>query len=504
MRNCFSISFLLLVLSACTEAFLEIEPHNGTTDEFYYKTEDHANAALVSAYDPLHWPEFYGVWYWMLLDGASDDALTENADFDNFNSFSPDNTTIQGLWNILYMGVFRCNIVLEKVPSIHMDETRKNRILAEAHFLRALYDWHIVTNFGEAPLVNRILNAVETSQPKNSKTEFWHQIESDLRLAIPLLPEKSDYDTSMIGHATRGAALTLLGKSYLYQERWAEARTQFELVISSGEYQLQQPASTDSADVYNAWLSLFSYVPIQNYGGENNCESIFEIQCNTFISGFSGGAYLGWGNAGTLRDIFINSKLTGYNNIVPSQSFVDEFEPGDLRKRGSVWLTGDTLDFRPGTQLYKVPFDPVKQAVRTGYNIKKTVYPIWYNPSAAPSPNNWRIFRYTDVLLMYAECLNWTGGDPLHWINLVRARVGLGPTALSMPQALIHERRVELGFEIQRFHDLIRWSSPTINWVNVSDFIPDFQKNKHEYLPIPQKEIDLAGGILIQNPAYTK
>jgi hypothetical protein len=506
MKKILFILLSFLLLAACTEAFLEIQPHNNPTDENYYKTKEHALAALTSAYDPLHWSEFYGVYYWMFFDGASDDAETENPAFDNLQAFSPANPRVQDLWTILYRGIFRCNLVLEKVPDISMDDELKQRILAEAFFLRAFYNWHIVTTFGDAPLVNRVLQANETSQPKVSGNLIWKQVEEDLLIAIPKLPLRSEYDTANLGRATRGAAQTLLAKAYLYQERWSDARQLLDSVIQSNEYSLLEPFTYDSSNIYNCWLSLFSPVPIEGYGGENNAESIFEIQCNEYIAGFGGGPWLGWGNAGTQRDIFINSEQLGigYDNLVPSENFVNEFESGDLRKHASVWLNGDILDFRPGTRFYMKTYDSERDAPQTGYNVKKTVYPIWYRPSDATSPNNFRVFRYADALLMYAECLHWTGGDPYFWINKVRARAGLPPSSLPMDkgQALIHERRCELGFEAQRFHDLVRWNSPTIGWVNVSDYIPGFQKNKNELIPIPQDEIDISNGILKQNPAY--
>lgn len=500
------ISALLLMFTGCTESFLEVQPKNNPTDKSYYKNGEQALAALTSAYEPARWPEFYGVYYWMFYDGASDDAETENPNFDNLLAFNPNFERVQDVWNIFYRGIFRCNLVLENVPPIQMNESLKRRILAEAYFLRAFYNYHIVITFGDAPLVNHTLQAEESSQPKVSKDLIWAQIEEDLLKAIPDLPLKSQYDTADMGRATKGAAQTLLGKSYLDQERWQEAKRQFEAVITSDEYFLQEPVVMDSANIYDCWLSLFSPVPLNGYGGENNSESIFEIQCNEFILGFPGGPYLGWGNAGTLRDIYINSEPLGigYDNLLPSLSFVHEFEAGDLRKRGSVWLDGDTLDFRPGTRLFHKTYNSKIAAPKTGFNVKKTVYPIWYKPSDAPSPNNFRVFRYADLLLMYAECLYWTGGDPYPWINKVRARVGLPPSTLPMDhgQALIHERRVELGFEVQRFHDLVRWSSSSIGWINVNDYIPAFIKGKHEYLPLPQKEIDISGGKLKQNPAY--
>ncbi len=502
MKNSIILLIVIItILPCCSEDFLNVVPRNTPTDGTYYQNESHAMASLTSCYDPITWPEFYGVWYLMTMDGASDDCLTEDPRFDRL-AFTPDDPTVQDLYNIFYMGVARCNLFLQEIPGIPVSGRTKPRIIAEARFLRAFYYWHIVTTFGEAPLVTRVLSAEELKQPESPKEELWDQIEKDLLYAIEVLPEKSEYFARDMGRATRGAALSLLGKSHVYQERWEEARDLFTSLIASGEYELIQPIQKDSTHIYDAWISIFTPSPYKGYGGENNAESIFEIQFNSFIAGFPGGPYLGWGNAGTNRDVYLNSEPLGlgYDNLLPDQDFTEEFEPGDYRLTASVWRDGDTLDFRPGTRLYNQVFIAKRHAPRSGYTIKKTVYPIWYNFEA--SPNNWCVIRYADILLLYAECLYHLDEDPYPWINTVRARAGLPETTLPMPEALIHERRVELGFEGHRFRDLVRWSSPTIGWIEVEDHIPYFEKGKHEVLPIPQFEIDLSDGILEQNPGY--
>ncbi len=492
---------IMLVLSFCSEDFLEVTPQNYPTDGSYYLTEEHAVSALTSAYDPLTWPEFYGAFYYLIIDGASDDCKAENPKFDDF-TYNLDDEDIKQLYNSYYRGVSRCNIVLEKVPGIRMNLDLRKNILAEAKFLRALYNWHIVVTFGEAPLVNRVLSADELKQPKDSTADFWEQIETDLTEAAEILPLKSEYDAADAGRATKGAAQALLGKSCLYQEKWEEAAALFEEVINSGEYALVTAPNQDSIDYYHAYLSVFTSEPYYGTGGENNSESVFEIQFNKFIAGFQGAPLVGWGNAGTLRDLYLNSEplSLGWDKLVPSPDFVGEFEPGDIRKYASVWSNGEIVDYRPGTRLYLYRFNAKTDAPLTGYNIKKTVFPVVYEYLV--SPNNWLMIRYADMLLMYAEALYHLGEDPYPYINMVRQRVGLPPATLEMPEALIHERRVELGFEAHRFRDLVRWSSETIGWVSPDEHIPGFIPGKHEYFALPQFEVDISQGILRQNPNY--
>lgn len=539
MKNKILISIILLISFSCTKEFLEVTPKNSLSEGNYYTNQDQALAAITSAYDVLTWSEFYGVDYTILLEGAGDDCITENSLYKEM-TYQTDNSSISNVYEIIYMGIFRCNQVLKEVPDITMDEELKSRIIGEAQYLRALYNWHIVTFWGEAPLITQVLSLEDqTMQSKNSIAEFWTQIETDLlgsdsiEGAIALLPES--YDDSNIGRATKGAAIGLLGKCYLYQEKWQLATDMFNQVIEAdlggngiGNYRLNEYVDEnyrDSAGFHDAYLSTFLETPFagQNIedarpsiGGENSNESLFEIQYNNFSAFSPGGMWLGWGNAGSFRSLYFGASNWGaYRNICPSESFVNEFEDGDPRKKASVFSNGDILDYREGTQYYMVPFDYATSGSYSQWIFKKTIYPIWYQANV--SPYNYPLMRYADVLLMNAEAQIHLGNEnaAAQLINRVRQRVGAPLTIPlvedlirnnseinNMADALMHERRVEFGFETHRLRDLIRWSSPTINWTNVTDYNNFFQKGKHEYFPIPQYEIDLSDGKLIQNPNW--
>ena len=205
---------------------------------------------------------------------------------------------------------------------------------------------------------------------------------------------------------------------------------------------------------------------------------------------------------------------------MPTQDFVSEFEsPGpaglqyDVRKYASVWQKGEICDLREDRDLYMVPFDPAVMALHTGYIIKKTIFPIHYDNQNIDFPNNWRILRYADILLLYAEALangatSSTGETPVSLLNRIRSRVGMGDVTELMNkygwdirQAIMHERRVEMGFEIQRFLDLVRWTQS--GWItDITQYMPNFTPGRNEVFPIPQREISLNDGLLEQNPGY--
>ncbi|MEN8202754.1 MAG: RagB/SusD family nutrient uptake outer membrane protein [Bacteroidota bacterium] len=533
-------ALLLLSAAGCTTDWLDVTPDDSLQESVFYKTEEHAVMAVTSVYELLHSPSLYGKDYFILLDIASDDCVGENpgTPYDNF-TFQNTDERIENIYVHALRGIFRANLALERIPPIEMDEVLKKRLIAECKVLRAHFNWILVTTYGKAQLVNKVLLTSELKQPGvNNIMEFYDQMEIDLMEAIPDLPES--YDDMNTGRVTIGAAMGLLGKSYIYRASydanpaenwWQKAAVQFEALIESDRYSLIQPLSTDSTGYFNAYMSVFTEQPYPNgyggvtasQGGENNSESLFEVQ---FSSHTLWNPYLHWGATTSHRAQILNSNgfASGWRNMVPTQDFLNEFEsPGpdgqdfDIRKYASVWQRGEICDLReenvepPG--LYMVPFEPSTMALHTGYIIKKTVFPIHYDNQNIDFPNNWRILRYADVLLLYAEALangatSSLGATPVSLLNQIRSRVGMGDVedlmtrnGWDIQQAIMHERRVEMGFEIQRFLDLVRWSKS--GWIDdITQHMEDFTPNRNEVFPIPQREISLNDGLLKQNPGY--
>lgn len=535
-RQCLQLCLLALLLSACTTEWLNVSPDDALQEDIFYKTEEHAVMAVTSTYELLHSPALYGRDYYILLDIASDDCVGENPGmpYDNFTFLNTD-SRIEEIYIQALRGVFRANLAMEKIPPIEMNEELKSRLIAECKVLRAHFDWILVTAFGKAQLVNKVLLTSELKQPGvENIMEFYDQIESDLMDAIPLLP--NSYDDTDVGRVTRGAAIGMLGKSYLYracydenptENYWQKAADQFEILIKEGNYALIQALSQDSTGYFNAYMSAFTESPYPDgyggvntaQGGENNTESLFEVQ---FSSHTLWNPYLHWGATTSHRAQVLNSNgfASGWRNMVPTQDFLNEFEsPGpagldyDIRKYASVWQNGEICDLREDRELYMFPFTPSSMALHTGYIIKKTIFPIHYDNQNIDFPNNWRILRYSEILLMYAEALvngatSSIGETPVSLVNQIRSRVGMGSVEDMMAnkgwdirQAIMHEKRVEMGFEIQRFLDLVRWAES--GWIiNITNYMPDFTPGKNEVFPIPQREISLNDGLLKQNPGY--
>jgi len=525
-----------IIFFGCTDEWLEISPDDKLQEDLFYKTEEHAVMSVTSVYELLHSPSLYGRDYFIMLDISSDDCVGENPGmpFDDFTFLTVD-SRIESIYVHALRGVFRANLAMEKIPGIEMNEELKKRLIAECKVLRAHFNWILVTTYGRAQLINRVLLTSELKQPGvDDIMEFYDQIEKDLLEAIPDLPES--YEDVDVGRVTKGAAIGWLGKTYIYracydespsENYWQKAAEQFEWVINSGNYGLIQPLSQDSAGFFNAYMSVFTQLPYPDgyggvttiQGGENNKESLFEVQ---FSSHTLWNPYLHWGATTSHRAQVLNSNgfASGWRNMVPTQDFLNEFESSgpdglgfDVRKYASVWQRGEICDLREDRDLFMFPFDPSTMALHTGYTIKKTIFPIHYDGQNIDFPNNWRILRYADVLLLYAEAMangasSALGETPESLVNQIRSRVGMGDVQDLMTQrgwdirqAIMHERRVEMGFEIQRFIDLVRWSKS--GWiVDITRYMPDFTPKKNEVYPIPQREIDLNDGLLRQNPGY--
>lgn len=486
--------FLCLSLSACQKEFLEKKPLVGITEENFYRTEADAVAAVNAAYATLQFqlsPAGHFRWFWG--DIMSDDAIKGGSGDNDVNvllqleTFKGQANTdlLESEWGANYEGIYRANVVLEKVPPIVMDEALKARILGEARFIRAWNFYNLVTMFGGVPLADHVLAPSEYNLPRASADEVWNLVEQDLLEASRVLWRRSEYPAEDLGRITQGAAQALLVKTYLWRQKWAEAKALAETIVQSGEYQLV----ADYADIFPEY-------------GENNSESVFEIQ----YMNASGG---NWGknnaNEGSFTNVFQRARgqFAGYGFNIPTQDFVDEFfKEGfeDPRLKSTVFRIGEPMGDRGVFTIEATGGAPYAYYPKKYFNNKSEDAPF-----GDPNPNggsNDRVIRYADVLLMHAEAA-WHVGDEnaaRASLNLVRARVDI-PAVTASGQALLdaiyRERRLELGLEAHRFFDLVR-TGRAVPVLGPLGFVGGI----HELFPIPQSQIQATNGALVQNPGY--
>ncbi len=526
------IFILALVISlfsaSCSEDVLNVENPNAITQYSYYKTLDHANQAIVACYDALKGNGLYGLRLPFVSIALGDFGVFEKPIYEDF-IYTPDDEDIKFIWGYAYRGVAKCNLALEKIPQIQdpaLTDELRSRLLAEARFLRAMYNFILHTRFNEPPLITSVITDMQAEFGNSTWDEYLTQIEKDLLGyddggkhipgAIEVLPVT--YDDANIGRATKGAAMFLLAKTYLYHEQWDKAKEYLQKIIDLNVYGLMQAQGTDSTDYIDAFLCNSSSVDLtykgRTYKAENNKESIFSIE---FAAGdFVRNNYLpGWMIDGSVYNAY--NGINGWKNTSCSVAYANEFEKTpdhvsgikyDPRKYGTIYVPGDTITNDKTSKNY-VPFDPdihLLSNIRTGYGIKKYLYPL-HEGTAAPfnSPNDWRLFRYSEVLLMLAEVeYHINGSTPLALdaINQVRERAGLDPLTVVTPMAIAHERAVEFGFEGERYWDLVRWERVGGDWPQPTDYLPHYTVGRDEFFPIPTGEVTKMHGKLNQNPGW--
>lgn len=489
---------MLLLINSCDTNDLELTNGNAISTSTFPATKAELESAMNGTYSPLQSQGLYGRYLTYMLDYmAGDEAYVgptrgtpDLRDFLEY-TFTANNNDIYLYWKNAYNGISRCNFILDKSDKINalsnaeVPQIDKDNFIGQAKFLRAFYYFLLVERFGDIPLYTTT-NVEPSGLPKSPKTDVYALIISDLQDASTKLKSKS---TAEAGRATKGAADALLGKVYLYQQDYANAKTAFDNVINSGEYTL-------TTDYYDNFSNV----------NENNTESVFEVQFA--YSGGGAWAYADWGGQdnGDSETSFKSIEyggLGGFHNNDPSHSLVNEYETGDPRKDANFYFTGDTWS---GGVV-----GAINPAAAPAYWRK---YQKSFNQGTdggGLSDINHRVIRYADVLLMAAEVENQLGNIPvaISLMNQVRTRATMpmyGSVAMNTTYpvttqaevftAIMHERRVELAGEQVRFTDLLRWG--------MASTIPGFQVGKHELFPIPQTEFDTNANLSIadQNPGY--
>jgi hypothetical protein len=465
----------------CSDEFVTKEFKNGVVDENFFKNATHAEQALTAVYDIISEKGMYREAINMFGDCPSDDIneLTgDNGDYGtHFKAASdfrwtPDNNFSVARWYDGYKGIFRANILLEKLPDIDMDASLAARFAGEAKFLRALFYFNLVVAFGDVPFVTSVLTRDEYSQlARTDKSIIYAQMEQDLRDAAAVLPVAAG---DPVGRATKGAANGLLSRIYLYQNKWQDAAGAAKQVIDQGTYDL---------------VSSEDYVKIFNGQMENSVESIMEFQAVGLAPGF-------WANSENFYSIMW-SPLVGWANwFSPSPGSYQQFEAGDIRRKASVLVVNadppDSIDVDGDGIQDHFPSGSMNTNYFNGANVRKWL-PEGKNMSVADNFDvNFHIIRYAEILLNHAEAENELGNasSALASVNLLRTRAKV-PEFTETDQAALRqlireERRRELLFEGHRYHDLHRWG------IAAQVLGPlGYVVGRHEYWPVPVAELDL-------------
>ncbi|WP_116789078.1 RagB/SusD family nutrient uptake outer membrane protein [Flavobacterium psychrotrophum] len=520
MKNIFTIKksliipVLALTLTGCVkdDELHQIDPNLDSAAAFW-KTEEDAAKGVNAVYASLITDGTYMRSTPLLLDGKADDARSNSpwaamANVGRFNSNIADASIYGWAFETYYQGIYRANQVLDKVPGITFtDEAYKNRLLGQTYFLRGLYLFHAVNMFKNVPIP---LTSEQVYHEQKTQEEAWAQVKADLTMAAELLPVSyttvAGVDAGEKGRATKGAALAYLAKAQLFNKEYAAAKTNFEAVMALG------------------------YSLVSNYkdnfttANENNSESIFEVQ----FSRDAGGVALGWGGAPgsdwgktSARAITYAPRVFGFTDMQPTWTLFNEFKEEATVSGGVDPRLDVTIIYnKPGMMLYGHDFATFYR--NSPADLNDLFWRKYQNADGDfPDEMDWRsginerLMRYSDVLLMYAECLNELGQTPqaYTYIQQVRSRVQLpdlatvkpNMTQAQMREQIGHERFLEFASEGHRFDDIRRWGwledATKLAWLKTRDAEFNTYQPGREFFPIPQLEMDNNPGT-VQNPSY--
>lgn len=509
MKKVFLSIISLLVLSSCN-SLLDKEPITEQTENQFYRTEADAFQALVAAYDPLQWDSFE-LYCEVLSDNcyggggsANDIPFTVKMARWQMDIADPN---VDILWNKFYSGIYRVNILLEKIDGISFaDSEKKQRMISECYFLRAYYYWGLVRCFGNVPLILKTLEPSEYyTQNQVSPDVVFTQIRKDLTMAIDgKLPARTAIQASEAGRISKEAAQSLLVRIWMFYTGAYNKSDMDGMSKTDAITMIKSVISTCGASL------LPDYADIFDVAKKNGAESIFETQY-TYKSSWGDWGYLqgGDGNFSIIRwgirePDAASPYSAGWSFAPVRASLYTEFSASDKRRDATVVNMNEKgWSYTPGYQ-------------NTGiFNNKYTTLKV-NEPTSGGSrelnfPNNQIIIRYSDVLLMASELLldSDLGLAQQYFNQVVKRAMGDSYVVPSVTMELIREeRKLEFALEGIRLWDLRRYGldymKSAIEAEN-SKVGAEFQKTfdlKHQGLmPIPYSQTILCKQ-LVQNPGY--
>jgi hypothetical protein len=495
-----------LTMAACKKEFFNRPPEDKITLDNFYKTA----AQVAASTNDLYGGPWFG-WNlkagWAITELAGGNGYTYSSDVVNFGNFSVTNSNLQlsSAWNSLFTVIAQANALINNLPNKvdpSVDMAVVNNALGEAHLMRALAYFHLVRIFGNVPIIENSLDyATDYQVNTNPVTDVYRFIVNDLKFAEANCVKMIRSGSSVAqGHVSSGSASALLAKVYLYMEDYANARTEAEKVISSGEFKL-----------YGIDIPGKTFKDLFLTANNNNEESVIALQ-------WAGGASLGLGN-GQQASFAYESKITGtgdgYAVIIPTFNLEDIYDPADQRRKPTIMLPGDYYpEIDQASGGYTFPANASLPAAVKKYVVGTPADNGGIGAKQSTAIDQY-MMRYAEVWLIEAEAVMAGASastDPvaLHAINVVRERAGLPDLtsikrgyevpnpALDLPNPppntpptlyrddILDERRREFAFENDYWFDLCR--------------LDGFNSTTHPKAITIIKQQDRGGGATATNP----
>lgn len=497
-----TIGCLIVLLSSCSKQ-LDVTPISaGTTETFYLTQEDFVQGVNAVYNDLRPYPDRLINLSETRSDNLYAASVLGTQPYDAINSFRTNivgSAYVDNAWKENYNGIFRANNLLQQlelkgevIPAVAL----RDRLKAEARYLRAFFYFDLVRYFGKLPIVTEPVTALQaTTIPRSPVADVYKQIIEDLQYARTILP--SSYTGTDVGRATKHAAQSLLAMVYM-----ARSGPTYGIEgpgLAAGEW-TQASAMIDS--VINSKVFTFnpSYTSVFSYANQNpsvNKEAIFDVMNISGLNPVLGASFVTL----TIPDAYFTTVLgkaaqQGGAGRPTSYDLYNTYEAADIRPKFNFLLYYTALGI-PGNRPYLRKYmDSTK--VPTTFNYDWGI--------------NFMAIRYTDVLLLKAECIlqGAAGGTQKQAdsiVNLVRVRAGLQPVSSVTLAQLYAERRRELVGEGSRWFDLQRNGNlvTTMNaWIAKDDDMKQIEAVTNDFVlyPVPQSQLDAQPGLYSQNKGY--
>lgn len=572
-----SFIFLILIGFLGCQNFLDIKPTGNVEAEEFYQTLNDLQLGLNATYNILA-TDMFQKSEWLFGEGCGDDVLrtaslspsSEEGLLIHFN-FTPRNSWIRNRWEINYQGIFRANWVISKALELPSDQINildeqafLPIIVGQAKFLRALFYFNLVKTYGGVPIkperININGNQDNTVQPRSTVEEVYQYIERDLREALIAVDDRYDQDNFQEGKADKGAVAALLMKVLAYQARSSVKDPKWQEVREMGEYLVDRRRLTyreilryetlyDNEKNPETWSDIKERLGLRFAGGTTDEEQLANLAENSRVYSLNFPYELMWIDQGEFHPGSIfevghfelretnYSVGTAWDNNLGRGSTAGWLQPGVYFRNKALSDPRAAFVFATGSQT-NLDYVCNQEGVISGAQPDpfKSYCIKWYQPScqrptsgSANSGRNFRMMRYGEVKLFFAEALNELGDrqtainqirDLWERANRIGARFNDGrfrntdnlrlDTYENIRDLIWEERRLELAFEFDRFWDIVRQGKAAkfMAFYNSdaaafgSLWSKNFTPGINEIFPIPQDEIDLSNGIVLQNPGY--
>ena len=521
MKKILSILIASGLLASCN---VDVENPNTITTQTFWKTPQDAQYGINAAYNMFYKPGTFSRWLWFRLDVTSDEGFSQSPwaalkvwthfTYNNYNFWEGNGWTYRDF----YEAIFRSNQVLHYVPDIEFEnQDEKDYIIGQAHFLRGMYYYYLGLLWGSENKSLPIVLEPSTPgmQPEGAiGADIYAQAIADLGQAEQLLP--LEWGGGDKGRATKGAARAFRAKVYMQQHQWSEAMSDLSWLIDG-----------EGSSYYDLTANYFDNFDKDK---ENNVESVFEIQYSDVNPSPAGdGDFDVEPNLGLNRGQFFAPPGIGWTDAELRPWLVEEFKKEkdlsgayDIRLRYTAFYSEMHNDFPNNDRMYS------RVSNAETWNSSEYKGRVFFRKYGSDyfrdyddyyNPTNVRLIRFSDILLMQAECIAQSNGsllDAVALVDRVRARVNMPKLSENHAAAtsnrdrflkrLQMERLLELATEGHRWADIKRWglleSEAGLAELKARDAdFNNFEMGKHDVLPIPTDEANNNPNVQ-QNPNY--